>query len=158
MSTTKYAALFLDVDGVLNRCGDSNQGLESDKVELLHEMIASFPDNIRVVIVITSSWRENGPQLRRLVGTLLTIPRIQLTATPILPAQEGRRAAEIRAWMAANFQGFKCGAIIDDDPSDMGALEKIRVKPISEVGLTPEIIEQVKRMITQPVTNNSKHE
>lgn len=55
------AILFLDVDGVLNCCGRSGQGLMSDKVELLSEIVLSTGCEL----VISSTWRNyEEPRMR----------------------------------------------------------------------------------------------
>lgn len=137
---TGDVVLMLDVDGVLNRCGDSNQGLESDKVELLRRAVEELNRHVSVALVITSSWRENTDQLRRLIGTFTPMGFSRISGTPILGLESGRRAAEIREWMYLNRCDASNIVIIDDDPEDMGGLEHRRIKTDSLVGLTREHI------------------
>ena len=54
--------LFLDVDGVLNRCGKSAQGLEEDKVALLKQIVAATGCRI----VLSSTWRKTQHQRERI--------------------------------------------------------------------------------------------
>ena len=48
------SVLFLDVDGVLNRCGKSNQGLETDKCDLLAILCRATGCKV----VVSSTWRR----------------------------------------------------------------------------------------------------
>ena len=135
--------LGLDVDGVLNRCGKSGQGLESDKVALLKSIVARTDCKI----LLTSTWRKTEHQLARIERMCRDIGAQLIGSTPILEEQTTGglytarpRSEEIQAWIA-NHPVRKL--VILDDDADMGRLSPHLIKTDSYTGLTPLIAEQV---------------
>lgn len=123
--------LFLDVDGVLNRCGKSGQGLETDKVERLKAVLTRCPARI----VLSSTWRKFDHALERVKREFLIE-----SCTPVLDRQESgiwlgaSRGREIQAWLDAHPDVTRF--VILDDDSDMGPLTAHLVKTGSFEGLT----------------------
>jgi hypothetical protein len=145
--------LFLDVDGVLNRCGASGHGLESDKIALLKEIV----DATGCGIVLSSMWRKSPDAVGRL-DAVLTAAQIlwDREMTPVLDRQIGQlwvtdtRGREIQHWLNRNpVQAF----VILDDDADMGALLPHLVKTDSFTGLTPEIAAEVIRRFNEPTNS-----
>jgi hypothetical protein len=138
------SVLFLDVDGVLNRCGKSAQGLETDKCEMLARIVAEADP----VIVVSSTWRISDRGMERLT---LLFRQIGARFGGITPYHTGRtegglyiakaRGNEIQEWLDDN--GKPARFVILDDDSDMGHLLPHLVKTESFVGLTPEITQRV---------------
>ena len=130
--------IFLDVDGVLNRCGASSQGLEEDKLLLLKQIIHATGAKV----VISSTWRKIPRQLHRLCSTLLSYDADIIGSTPVLDTKEGdspiihskSRGEEIQAWL--NTHPNPDQFIIIDDGSDMGTLSNHLVQTNSYSGLT----------------------
>ncbi len=125
--------LFLDVDGVLNRCGKSHQGIEDDKLALLRRIIIETECRI----VLSSTWRLFERNLQRIKK------EIELhDVTPDLSERTGaiyiskQRGDEIQAWLDTN--PADCFCILDDD-ADMGELLPHLVKTDSFTGLTPDL-------------------
>lgn len=137
---TPSKVLFLDVDGVLNRCGKSNQGLETDKVELLAQIVRKA----NPAIVVSSTWRIHERQMNRLKTVLKSIGANFIGVTPWHNDKtEGglymakARGNEIQEWMDEN--GTPERFVILDDDSDMLHLKPRLIKTESFVGLTEEI-------------------
>ena len=136
--------LFLDVDGVLNRCGKSNQGLEDDKVALLAEIVSKADP----VIVVSSTWRIIPHLMVRLQKVFAAIGATFGGVTPYHNDKtEGgiftskARGNEIQEWMDTN--GTPSTFVILDDDGDMRHLADHLIKTDSYVGLTPEIANEV---------------
>lgn len=120
MSYTSDPILFLDVDGVLNRCGASGHGLEPDKCDLLADVCR----RTGCKIVVSSTWRTSD---RLLNGRLLPMfvsrgiecigvtPAIEIATSPggLIVASPPRRE-EIKAWLVEH-PGVRNYAILDDD-------------------------------------------
>lgn len=143
-SPTPSRVLFLDVDGVLNRCGKSNQGLETDKVELLAQIVREANPSI----VVSSTWRIFEHQINRLKAVLQRIGANFIGTTPWHNGKtEGglyiakARGNEIQEWMDEN--GTPEKFVILDDDSDMLHLKPHLIKTESFVGLTSEIAKSV---------------
>ncbi len=141
--------LFLDVDGVLNRCGMSGQGLETDKVAMLQEIIQAT----NCEIVISSTWRRlTDSALPRLLAVLRSIGAVVAGMTPILDDQMASglwhgvtRGAEIASFLASNPEITKF--VILDDDDDMGDLRPHLVNTNSFEGLTPQFTKEVIRRL-----------
>jgi hypothetical protein len=137
--------LFLDVDGVLNRCGLSGQGLEEDKLDLLKHITEATGCEI----VVSSTWRMFGHRMDQLRRALYWrgIPD-PIGTTPVHPRTSGTlyiadtRGKEIKAWMRDSEEQPEVFVILDDD-ADMGGLLSHLVKTESFTGLTPEIAQEV---------------
>ena len=156
--TGSASVLFLDVDGVLNRCGQSGQGLESDKVALLKTIL----DEARPRVVLSSTWRKFGHQLARATKMLEDIGHDLDDITPVLDAQSSgawgasiwtspKRSDEIKIWLARN-PGVPRFVILDDDDDagDSALLRPYLVKTNSFEGLTPDLAHDViRRLNTQ---------
>lgn len=141
--------LFLDVDGVLNRCGKSAQGLETDKVELLGRIVAAA----NPYIVVSSTWRISERYLGRLKAVLFSLNARFAGVTPYHNDRtEGgiffakSRGNEIQEWLDTH--GTPDKFVILDDDSDMAHLEPHLVSTQSFTGLTAEIADEVIRRLT----------
>jgi len=138
------SVLFLDVDGVLNRCGKSAQALETDKVKMLERIVAEA----NPIIVVSSTWRIFDRGMNRLH---LIFAEMGARFGGVTPYHNDKteggiyiaksRGNEIQEWM--NDNGTPSSFVILDDDSDMGHLLPHLVKTESYVGLTPEITQRV---------------
>lgn len=136
--------LFLDVDGVLNRCGASGHGLESDKISILKTII----DATGCEIVLSSTWRKSKEQRQRL-HKVLESDGIKWNGdrTPVFERKVGflweadGRGKEIQSWLTDNAPNATF--VILDDASDMGALLPHLVRTYSFEGLTRPIADEV---------------
>ena len=135
--------LFLDIDGVLNRCDGS--GLNTDKVALLKEI----SDATDCRIVLSSSWRLNERQFRRVVEMTKSIGNELYGVTPDASEKVGSlfyataRSKEIATWIADSACCFNDEFVILDDEADMGPLSHLHVRTDSHTGLTPELAREV---------------
>jgi hypothetical protein len=135
--------LFLDVDGVLNRCAFSTQELEPEKVDLLRWIIESADP----IVVVSSTWRRYPQRMERLHAMLAQIGARYGGCTPDSENQVGSilvaksRGAEIQQWMDSN-RVPDIFVILDDDPN-MDHLLPHLIRTKSSVGLTPEIARNV---------------
>ena len=143
--------LFLDVDGVLNRCGKSNQGMESAQVAQLERIIAACDPQI----VVSSTWRISERSLTRLVAVLYDIGGRFGGITPYHNDRTDggiyiakARGNEIQEWMDTH--GHPDRFVILDDDSDMCHLKEHLIKTESFVGLTPEIADKVIARFKEP--------
>jgi len=138
----KPPILFLDIDGVLNGCG--GQGLDSEKVALLKTIL----DATSARVVLSSTWRKQRENLRRVIQMLAGIGHELESVTPVGDKQTSgtwgpaiwtapTRGQEIQAWLDAHPKETRF-IILDDDP-DLGALLPLAVGTDSFTGLTPEI-------------------
>lgn len=142
--SASLSVLFLDVDGVLNRCGKSAQGLETNKCEMLARIVSEA----NPVIVVSSTWRISDRGMERLN---LLFRQIGARVGGITPYHTARtdgglyiakaRGNEIQEWMDEN--GTPARFVILDDDSDMCHLRPHVIKTESFVGLTPEITQRV---------------
>jgi hypothetical protein len=135
--------LFLDVDGVLNRCGTSNQGLESDKCEMLGEIIKKT----ECKIIITSSWRRTVHQRDRIYALVNSLRGVVHDMTNydrrLEKEYDNYREIEILEWMTDHFFPERF-VILDDDAKIVDVcLTPHLVRTDSAVGLTPELVQQV---------------
>ncbi len=146
----KNAALFLDVDGVLNRCDKSPSRLESDLLANLARIVAATDCGI----VLSSTWRLNPSALEELALAFeacglaiagMTPDLCGLSESGIFMAKE--RGEEIQAWMNEN--GTPERFCIIDDNSDMAHLGRNLVQTDSFEGLTETIAERVIDLLTQ---------
>jgi len=126
--------LFLDVDGVLNRCGHSAQGLESDKLDLLQWIVTRS----RCDVVVSSTWRTLPDCKRRLLRALAERDIEPIGCTPDLNCSRG---TEISVWLKLNRAGENF--VILDDDEDMGELLPHLVRTLSYGGLTSAIAAEV---------------
>lgn len=139
------SVLFLDVDGVLNRCAESGFGLEEDKLELLAHIV----DQTNCRLVLSSTWRQHKDQRIRLQIVLENRGMVLYSMTPVLdePIEGSRiflakpRGLEIQAWMDTH--GTPERFVIVDDMSDMEHLLHHLVQTRSNVGLTPTIADNI---------------
>ena len=133
------------MDGVLNRCGKSGQGLESDKVARLQRIV----DACDPAIVVSSTWRLHEWPMERLHKLFRDMGARFGGATPFVQEKSDggmyygvARGREIQQWIDKHGRPERF-AILDDDDSDMDALRSHLFKTESFVGLTDEITEQV---------------
>ena len=136
--------IFLDVDGVLNRCGKSHLKLE---VDLLNNF-QRITDEIDPIIVLSSSWRKFERALKDLLFEFTNRGLVILSHTPILDCKiesgiytSVERGVEIQQWMDENWTPYKF--VIIDDGSDMAHLKTNLIQTNSFEGLTPEITNQI---------------
>lgn len=135
--------LFLDIDGVLNRCGLSGQGLESDKVTLLHRLLEAAPCHV----VIISTWRLFEHTLARVELLMRDLGVRQWSCTPQLPAG---RDAEISAWLAQH-PGVPHYVVVDDDINPATSPHAAHlVKTDSFTGLTPVLAHKIYSKLVLP--------
>lgn len=144
--------LFLDVDGVLNRCGLSGQGLETDKCDRLADLCR----HTSCQVVVSSTWRKREHQMRRLLHMFLHRGIRCIGETPQLVAErkllDGSmlltakpRRDEIRAWLSAH-PGVTRYAILDDDPNaDDGNGRFVRTN--SDDGLQDHHVEKLLHLL-----------
>jgi hypothetical protein len=133
--------LFLDVDGVLNQCAITAQGLIREKVELLSQIV----QRTGCVLVISSTWRLSEDHRKRLILMANCYKMTILDWTPDLQTDQNKwdppsRGEEIQAWLEKNPSDT---FVILDDERDMGDLLPFAVFTESNTGLTPEIAEEV---------------
>jgi len=138
------SVLFLDVDGVLNTCGKSSQGLESDKVILLERIVREA----NPLIVVSSTWRTIPRYMDRLHLLFHKIGARFGGVTPYCDDKtEGgiylakSRGEEIQEWLSEN--GEPKNIVILDDDAAMGDLLPHLIHTDSYTGLTPEITQRV---------------
>ncbi len=145
--------LFLDCDGVLNRCADSGFGLEEDKLELLKRIV----DATGCSLILSSTWRSYpDTKLPQLAGVLAARQMRLSGMTPDLTDHvEGSRIArarprweEIQAWLDDN-PGTTRFVILDDE-TDFGPLANHHARTGSNRGLTSVLAESVIRYLNQP--------
>jgi len=152
--SSKLPVLFLDVDGVLNRCAESGFGLEEDKLNLLGHIV----DMTNCRLVLSSTWRQSTDQLTRLKIALENRGMIIHDVTPTLDSAIpgsviilGKpRGLEIQAWMDAH--GIPDRFVIVDDMSDMEHLLPRLIQTRSTVGLTPTIADEIIAALSQSTT------
>jgi hypothetical protein len=153
---SKLPVLFLDVDGVLNRCAESGFGLDDDKLSLLGRIV----DLTQCRLVLSSTWRQSNDQLTRLKIALEDKGMILHDVTPTLDSPIpgsviilGKpRGLEIQAWI--DDHGAPDRFVIVDDMSDMEHLLPHLVRTRSTVGLTPTIADEIIAALSQ--TNESQ--
>jgi hypothetical protein len=141
--------LFLDVDGVLNRCGHSRQRLEEDKVARLGRIIEA----VDPLIVVSSSWRISRRHMGLLTRTLEELGGRFGGITPVHQARlqggimrSAPRGEEIQAWIDHNDTPSRF--VIVDDGSDMAHLMDHLVQTEWDVGLTDEHVERIIRLLS----------
>jgi len=150
--TLNFSVIFLDVDGVLNRCADSGFGLEDDKLTLLAHIV----DQTNCSLVLSSTWRQCQDQLIRLKIALEDRGMRLSGMTPSLAAPiEGSRiflgkprGLEIQSWM--DDHGTPARFVILDDVDDMAHLRSKLVKTRSHEGLTPKIADDIIALLKHP--------
>lgn len=128
--------LFLDVDGVLNRCGKSAQGLEQPQIEELDRVLRVTG----AVVVLSSTWRKFEvscmPRLRALFAER---GWLMVGKTPVLDRWNGtcyeavERGMEIQAWLDKHPEVERFAIV--DDCEDMAHLRERLVRTLSYEGL-----------------------
>lgn len=141
------SVLFLDVDGVLNRCGNLHD-IEQDKVSLLRSIVMATGCSV----VVSSTWRRSERTLGRLVKVLREGGVSLLDSTPCLDrvAADGsyvvtERGEEIQAWLDAHLGVTRF--VILDDCTDMAHLGGHLVQTDSFTGLTEALAEEAIRRL-----------
>jgi hypothetical protein len=147
--------LFLDVDGVLNRCGMSNQGLETDKCDLLADLCR----NTGCQVVVSSTWRWIPHCYERLLAMFQSrgIPHAGKTECMSAPTGATRadgvailrqvpRRDEIAEWLSWHPEVTRYAIVDDDSDADDGTGRY--VKTGSFEGLTPEKAAQLEALLT----------
>lgn len=145
--------LFLDVDGVLNRCGKSNQGLETDKCDLLADLCR----RVGCKVVVSSTWRRY-PHL--MADRLLPMFRSRgiecVGQTPMLekPSPGGHvvvaaaRHEEITAWLADHAEVTQYAIVDDDSDADDGTGRYVRTG--SYEGMTEAHAARIEQLLNRP--------
>ena len=119
--------LFLDVDGVLNLCGKSHQGLHTDKCDIL----AYVCRKTGCKIVVSSTWRKYPHLMERLMGMFRSRGIECIGQTPELVSERKLldqsmfytakpRHMEITAWLAAHPEVTQYAIVDDDRDADDG--------------------------------------
>jgi hypothetical protein len=150
--------IFLDIDGVLN-CEDfyKNRGEETRNYPLCEidpfriELLNNIITEVDVKIVISSSWRHNGPieELRN-IFTEVGFKGDIIDFTPTSRCSMCMRGNEIHKWIKDNekllgkpYHQYKSYVIIDDD-SDMLYWQKDNFFHTDAYsGLTPNMAYQI---------------
>lgn len=149
--TYPHPVLFLDVDGVLNRCGKSNQGLETDKCDLL----ADICRETGCKIVVSSTWRKYPHLMKNRLLPMFQSRGIEcigqtadLTSAldhSVLVASVSRHV-EIREWLTQNPEVTRYAIVDDDTDADDGTGRYIRTNSFE--GLTEEKAKEVISKLT----------
>lgn len=151
-------ALFLDIDGVLNRCGESGQGLESDKVVILKEIL----DATGCKVILSSSWRKEEHQRLRIHRMLNDIGHQLEGMTPVLDVQSSGawgpsiwispgKSVEIGTWLSNLAAAVRPSRfVILDDEGNMGDLQPFLVQTDSYTGLTHDHAREVIDRLNKP--------
>jgi hypothetical protein len=145
--------IFLDIDGVINRCAESGFGLEDEKLRLLW----CIADETDCLLVLSSSWRESPDQLLRLRIALEHRGMVLHSHTPILTttpdgcriARAKPRFEEIQAWRDDHPEHTGNFVILDDEP-DFGPLNPHHVRTRSDTGLTELLVKEVIERLNKP--------
>ena len=143
---SQISILFLDVDGVLNRCGKSATRLESDLIDNLVHIV----EQTDCRIVVSSTWRWMPGPMAELTRALEDRGLTIFSTTPVhqIRSQGGVylssvRGEEIQAWMDEH--GTPKRFCIVDDDGDMAHLKSALVQTKSFEGLT---LHHANRVIT----------
>lgn len=149
-------ALFLDIDGVLNRCGLTPRGcdeLEPHLCSLLWEIIQATACRV----VVSSTWRKFPRELERLTTVAAKLGIEIKDATPIHDRRlesglwvSPARGDEIEDWLDQHPEVTRF--VILDDDADMGAMTPHLLRTESFVGLTPEIAKEAIRRLRELAT------
>lgn len=119
------SVLFLDVDGVLNRCGKSNQGLMTDKCDLL----AHICRRTGCKVVVSSTWRRYPHLMESRLLPMFRARGIECVGqTPMMekPSPGGHvyvataRHEEITAWLTEHPEVTQYAIVDDDSDADDG--------------------------------------
>ena len=152
---TTCSVLFLDVDGVLNRCGKSATRLESDLIDNLVHVV----EQTDCRIVVSSTWRWMPGPMEDLTRALEDRGLTILSSTPVhqIRTQGGLytsavRGDEIQAWMDEH--GTPERFCIVDDDGDMGHLKHALIQTNSFEGMTPD---HARRIIDALNTQDDPH-
>jgi hypothetical protein len=152
--TSGSGVLFLDVDGVLNRCGKSNQGLETDKCDLLADLCR----RTGCQVVVSSTWRWMPHQYERLLAMFASrgIPHIGKTACLSAPTGATRpdgvailrrvpRHVEITDWLSRHPEVTRYAIVDDDSDADDGTGRYVRTGSFD--GLTERHAAELERLL-----------
>jgi hypothetical protein len=148
--------IFLDVDGVLNRCQFAEQWpnarpcLEADLIFLLQKILTSTDARI----VISSTWRKHS-HLMKFLKTMLgpQFSELIIGATPVMEFRSGAiwcaaaRGQEIQQWFNSHPEYAVDQFIILDDMNDMQHLTARLLRTHWPVGLTPELADEAIRIL-----------
>lgn len=147
----KDKVIFLDVDGVLNRCGKSHRKLEADLIALLCRIV----DETDATIVLSSTWRLFPKAVEELEAVFRDSGLVIHSHTPDLSSKRPsgvyvarQRGDEIQKWMEDNWT--PANFVILDDNSDMSHLIRHLLKTSSFAGLTPFIVQQAIARLNSP--------
>lgn len=116
------AALFLDIDGVLNSLrscvalgGYRSGQLDPVAVRLLDALCRELKAvNVSVDVVISSTWRKKHPDPVWWNVLFDGYGAVSIRVVGVTPDLNGPRAAEVRAWLADNPR-YSRHVIFDDD-------------------------------------------
>lgn len=134
--------LFLDVDGVLNKCGTFHD-VHADKAQILYRIVTETGCSI----VVSSTWRRTAHSRKLLVGLLQQSGVSIADWTPCLDriSDEGHlviaeRGHEIQAWLDEH-PGVTRFVILDDS-KDMAHLMDHLVQTDTFTGLTNALADE----------------
>jgi hypothetical protein len=143
--------LFLDVDGVLNRCGKSNQGLETDKCDRLAILCRASGCKV----VVSSTWRRYPHLMEDRLLPMFRARGIEcIGQTPMLekPSPGGHvvmaaaRHEEITAWLATHPEVTQYAIVDDDGDADDGTGRYVRTD--SYEGLLDSHATEIMRLLS----------
>lgn len=150
--------LFLDVDGVLNRCALSNQGLETDKCDLLADLCRTTGCKV----VVSSMWRKYPLCMERLLAMFASRGIAFAGQTPVLTSVTPNsliilssvpRREEIQAWLKDHPEVTHYAIVDDDTDADNGAGRYVRTR--SNDGLQPKHVEAITELLSLRVPAGS---
>jgi hypothetical protein len=148
--------LFLDVDGVLNRCGKSNQGLMTDKCDLLAHVCRMTGCKI----VVSSTWRKYPHLMADRLLPMFHARGIEcIGQTPELVSERKRldgsmlytakpRNLEIAAWLDEHPEVTQYAIVDDDRDADDGTGRYVRTD--SYEGLLDSHATAIMRLLSPP--------
>ena len=152
--TTPCSVLFLDVDGVLNRCGKSNEGLMTDKCDLL----AHICRMTGCKIVVSSTWRKyprlmadrllpmfRGRGIECIGQTPEMVSERKLLDQSMLYTAKPRHM-EISAWLATHPEVTQYAIVDDDRDADDGTGRYVRTD--SYEGLLDSLATAIMRLLS----------
>lgn len=131
LGSPSCSVLFLDVDGVLNRCGKSNQGLMTDKCDLL----AHICRMTGCKVVVSSTWRRYPHLMESRLLPMFRARGIECVGqTPMMekPSLGGHvyvataRHEEITAWLSDHPEVTQYAIVDDDRDADDGTGRYVR--------------------------------
>lgn len=134
----KIKVLFLDIDGVVNCKTTSNDrggffGID----RYLSFLVGNMVDDLDLKVVLSSSWRKSREGVEQIKNQVCDI----MDVTPDIGTIRGD---EIQAWLDKHPE-TEMYCILDDDTDMLETQLPNFFKTSWETGVTPEIIEKIKK-------------